>query len=501
MISYYKRTKIVATLGPAITQKIWSLEMLNDPQNKAMVKLAYQKMTEIIESGVNCVRLNFSHGDHNEHLVRIKIARDVAKKLNRYVSVMLDTKGPEIRVGKIKTGKALIKIGTKVTVNTLKPIVGDTQSFYATDSTGKYNMANDVKVGGTILVDDGKLQLSIDAVDKINGIIKTIAKNTHTISDKKRINLPNTAYSIPFLSPQDKDDILFGIKHKVDYIAASFVNNADNIAQIRQVLDDNGGGNIQIISKIESTNAIDNLDQILDATNGVMVARGDLALEIPYYDVPYWEKYIIRKCRYIGKPVIIATQMLDSLEKNIQPTRAEVTDVFFAVERGADATMLSGESANGLFPTFAVQTMREIDVKSELLFDYKRAIEFYFPKAKLVSYAKRIAKKIAKKLLPFGDDAAPSFPYGYVVIFSNDKPIIWTLSNIRPAATIIVVTDDEELLTCFGINYAIQTYYVKDLNQAKTNPQKIALAAIKQYQHNNEAKTLIYCNRKFQTLT
>jgi pyruvate kinase len=287
MISYYKRTKIVATLGPAITQKIWSLEMLNDPQNKAMVKLAYQKMTEIIESGVNCVRLNFSHGDHNEHLVRIKIARDVAKKLNRYVSVMLDTKGPEIRVGKIKTGKALIKIGTKVTVNTLKPIVGDTQSFYATDSTGKYNMANDVKVGGTILVDDGKLQLSIDAVDKINGIIKTIAKNTHTISDKKRINLPNTAYSIPFLSPQDKDDILFGIKHKVDYIAASFVNNADNIAQIRQVLDDNGGGNIQIISKIESTNAIDNLDQILDATNGVMVARGDLALEIPYYDVPY----------------------------------------------------------------------------------------------------------------------------------------------------------------------------------------------------------------------
>jgi pyruvate kinase len=287
MKSYYKRTKIIATLGPAITQKLWSLDMLSDPKNKDMVTLAYAKMQQIIEAGVNCVRLNFSHGTYEEQLVRIKIAREVAAKLKRNVSVMLDTKGPEIRLGKIKDGPAPIKMGSEVTIYTLKEIEGDSNQFYVTDSSGTYNMANDVHDGGIILVDDGKLQLKIKSIDVAQGIIKTIALNNHSVNDKKRINLPNTEYTMPFMSDKDRQDILFGIQNNVDYIAASFVNSAANVQEIREFLDANGGSNIQIISKIESTHAIQNIDQILDATNGVMVARGDLALEIPYYDVPY----------------------------------------------------------------------------------------------------------------------------------------------------------------------------------------------------------------------
>jgi pyruvate kinase len=252
-----------------------------------MIKLAYQRMEGIIKAGVTCVRLNFSHGSHEEQQVRINIAREVAKKLNRNISVMLDTKGPEIRVGQIKDGPLPINKDSKVTIYTKEQIVGDSNKFFVTDSTGTYNMAKDVKVDGVILVDDGKLQLKITAIDVDKGVIETIALNNHSINDKKRINLPNTEYSMPFMSKKDRDDILFGIKNNVDYIAASFVNSKENVKEIRDFLDANGGNQIQIISKIESTHAIRNIDEILDATNGVMVARGDLALEIPFYDVPY----------------------------------------------------------------------------------------------------------------------------------------------------------------------------------------------------------------------
>jgi pyruvate kinase len=195
----------------------------------------------------------------------------------------------------------------------------------------------------------------------------------------------------------------------------------------------------------------------------------------------------------------VATQMLDSLERNIQPTRAEVTDVFFAVDRGADATMLSGESAQGQFPVEAVYIMRQIDKKSELLFDYQRAINWYFPKTNLPKYAKKIAKKIATKCIPYGSHIAPAFPYNFVIIFTNDKATIWTISNIRPAATIIVVTDQLELLACFGINYAIQTHYVKNLNEAKQDFKAVAREAINRFEL-DEQQAIVFIDKKFKTL-
>ncbi len=491
MISYYKRTKIIATLGPAITQKLWDLDMLNNPKNAKSRELAYQRMEDIIKSGVNCVRLNFSHGSHEEQIMRIKIAREVAKKLKRNISIMLDTKGPEIRLGKFESDFVTIQQGDKLIIHTTKEIVGNSKEFYATDSTGKYNMANDVKVGGLILINDGKFQVRVNKVNKKDGLIYCTALNKADISEKKRINLPNATYSMPFMSEKDKKDVQFACDHNLDYIAASFANSKENVEEIRAILKKNKNTHIQIISKIETTHAINNIDQIIDASDGIMVARGDLGLEIPYYDVPYWEKYMIRKCRYVGKPVIVATQMLDSLERNIQPTRAEVTDVFFAVERGADSTMLSGESAQGLFPVRAVSTMAEIDVKSELLFDYNRAFTFYFPKAKLPSKAKTVAKTIAKKLLPYGSDVAPSFPYEFVALFTNDINTIKAVSNIRPAATIVVITDRKDLLTAFGISYAIQTYYVNDLAKAKKEYNKVSKAAVKTFK-SKPGKTIAY---------
>jgi pyruvate kinase len=349
--------------------------MFNDPKNKELVKMAYEKMEEAIKSGANCLRLNFSHGSYEEHGIRVKIARDVAEKLKQNISLMLDTKGPEIRITNVVNGPIPINKGTDLTIYCTKIVDGGHKQFSVSDSTGKYNMAKDVKVGGTILVDDGKLNLRINKVNADTGEIEVTSLNSHAISTNKRINLPNTEYSMPFLSDKDKEDLLFAIKNKFDYVAASFTNTQYDLRMIKDFIKNNGGTNLQVVAKIETSQAIKNIDQIIDEADGIMVARGDLALEIPYYEVPYYQKYIIRKCRFVAKPCIVATQMLDSLEKNIHPTRAEVTDVFFAVERGADATMLSGESAQGLFPIEAITTMHNINIKSELLFDYQRAID------------------------------------------------------------------------------------------------------------------------------
>ncbi len=497
--TYFKRTKIVATLGPSITQKIFTWDQFNDPKNQELVKKAYENMEEIIKAGVNCVRLNFSHGDYEEQLIRIKIVRDVAKKLNRNIAIMLDTKGPEIRVSSYVDKKIEIKADSQVDIYTIKTIAGDAKSFSVTDSTGTYNMANDVKKGSIILVDDGKLELYADEIDPSSGIIRTVALNTHTITNKKRINLPGSNYTLPFLSEKDKKDILFACDNNLDYIATSFTNSKANIDEVREILRKQNNFNIKIIAKIETGNGIENLDDIIEASDGIMVARGDLALEIPYYDVPYWQKQMIRKCRYAGKPCIVATQMLDSLERNIQPTRAEVTDVFFAVERGADATMLSGESAQGQFPINAVETMANIDVKSELLFDYDRAINVYFKKTKFPKYIKQIAKKIANELKPIGEQINPSFKYNFLVLFSDDKQLVRAISNIRPAATIILITSEKELINEFAINYAIQTWYVENLNDAKEKYQQVATKVIRSLNHEN-VKAIAFFNKSFHKL-
>ncbi len=491
--TFDKKTKIIATFGPAITGNLWSLKDLTLTKNKKAVAQAYSNVEQLINAGMSCARLNFSHGTYEEQLLRIKIIRDVAKKLNKHIPIILDTKGPEIRLGKFNS-KVPVPIGTQLEIYTTKDIIGNSKKFSVNATTPNYNMINDIKVGSIILVDDGKLRLLVTKIDKSKNIITAVAQNSHYISERKRINLPDADYTMPFLSEKDKQDIQFACDNKLDIIALSFVNNAANVEAIRDILAKNNSQNIQIISKIETKNAIKNLDKIIDVSDGIMVARGDLSLEIPYWEVPYWEEQIISKTRSQGKLSIVATQMLDSLEHNIQPTRAEVTDVYYAVKLGADATMLSGETANGEFPVNALQTMSNIDVYAESRFNYWNAYIKFLRNKSFPQYAKSIGVKIAKKILPNDKHLGITSKYQSLVIFSDDKLLIKAISNLRPIVPTILVTSEKELLNYYGIYYGIQTYLVNDLNKAKEKYEQV----VKDIFKTSKLKklTLVYMNKK-----
>ena len=469
-----KKTKITATLGPSITGKIFTKKDYENPENREKIEQARKNFSNIFDKGVNVVRFNFSHGDYEEQMIRIHLARSVAKEKGINISLMLDTKGPEIRVYKMAEKETEIKENSNVVISCLKKELGTSTLFSVYDPSGTYNMAKDVKVGDTIFVDDGKLDLRATKVNVEEGIIEAKASNTWIIRENKRINLPNANYSIPFMSEKDRNDIIFAAKNNFDYIAASFINSADNVNDIRKILKENGGENIQIISKIETMNAIKAIDSIIDASDSIMVARGDLGLEIPYYDVPRYEKYIIKACRHKAKSVIVATQMLDSLETKIQPTRAEVTDVFFAVERGADCTMLSGETANGNHPVNAVNVMATINKSSENFFDYERSINVYFSHSPYYETEfGKLARKIANIVAPIRDIENSNFEYSSVVIFDNNKDLALALSNIRCAAPVFLVTDKKEYATRFGLNYGLYVHVVDNLEQAKNNREEI----------------------------
>lgn len=471
-----KKTKIIATLGPSITGKIFTLEQYNNPENKNKILEAKEKLAQAYDAGVNAVRLNFSHGTHEEQSIKIRLAREVAQEKNLNIAFILDTKGPEIRVYNLANDDngVLIENDSTVKILTKEQIVGNNQVFSVYDSTNTYNMAVDVKVGDTIFIDDGKLKLIATEVDVEKGVITAVAKNQHSIKTNKRINLPNANYSIPFMSEKDYKDILFAIENNMDFIAASFVNSAENVNEIRNFLKSKGADHIKIISKIETMSAINAIDEIIDASDSIMIARGDLGLEIPYYQVPYYEKYIIKACRHKAKTVIVATQMLDSLETKTQATRAEVTDVFFAVERGADATMLSGETANGMYPINAINVMATINKSSETIFDYNRSLSVYFSHTKMfnTNFGKQL-QKIAYLIAPKRDIFNESFDYGAIIYFGNSYEEINAISNIRPAASVFVVIDDKSLKNSFALHYAINTIFVDHIENDMLFVEKI----------------------------
>ncbi|MDE7112281.1 MAG: hypothetical protein K2N92_01630, partial [Malacoplasma sp.] len=267
---------------------------------------------------------------------------------------------------------------------------------------------------------------------------------------------------------------IFAIKNNFDYIAASFVNSPRDVREIKKILQENGGEHIQIISKIETMAGVRLLDEIIEESDSVMVARGDLGLEVPYYDVPTLEKYIIKVCRHKGKTVIVATQMLDSLETKIQPTRAEVTDVFFAVERGTDCTMLSGETANGLYPENTVNVMSKINISSENFFDYGRAIDVYFKETPFYEEKEgKLANKVARLVAPKRIIDNQGFHYSSIVVFGDNTRLVEALSNIRCAAPIFFITDKKEYKTRFGLNYGVFVRIVDNIEKAIENKHEI----------------------------
>ena len=338
-----KKTKIVCTMGP-------------NTDNREIMK-------ELALNGMDVARFNFSHGDHAEHRHRLEILESVREELGIPIASLLDTKGPEIRTGKLKDGKKVtLKEGDLYTLTT-EEIVGDETRGYINYA----GLAEDVKPGDRILIDDGLIELHVREVNGTDIVCRI--ENGGELGEKKGVNVPGVRVKLPALTNKDKEDIRFGVDAGFDFVAASFVRNADAIREIREILDEKGS-TMQIIAKIENEEGIENIDSIIEASDGIMVARGDMGVEIPAEKVPHIQKMIIRKCNLACKVVITATQMLDSMIRNPRPTRAEVSDVANAVYEGTDAVMLSGETAMGSYPIEAVRMMSQIAEESEKYLDY-----------------------------------------------------------------------------------------------------------------------------------
>ena len=339
-----RRTKIVCTMGP------------NENDYELLLKLA---------KTMDVARFNFSHGNHEEHLSRLEMLRKARKEVGRPIAALLDTKGPEIRTGVLEGGnKITLQEGDEITLTT-EEVVGTKQKIYINYE----HLHEDVKPGNVILIDDGLIGLEVLSVNGQE--IHCKVTNGGELGERKGVNVPNVPIQLPSITEKDIEDIRFGISEEFDFIAASFVRSADAIRQIRALLDE-AGSQMKIIAKIESQEGLDNLDSIIDEADGIMVARGDLGVEVEARRLPHLQKEIIEKCNFHGKLVITATQMLDSMIRNPRPTRAEVTDVANAVENGTDAVMLSGETANGKYPVEAAETMASIVEYSEQFLDYKQ---------------------------------------------------------------------------------------------------------------------------------
>ena len=335
-----KKTKIVCTIGPASE--------------------SVETLVKLINAGMNVARLNFSHGDFEEHGARIVNIREASKITGKMCAILLDTKGPEIRTNNMKDGIVSLIAGETVRIS-MTEVEGTKDKFSSTYP----ELINDVVVGNHILLDDGLIDLEVTEIDRENNEIVTLIKNSGILKNKKGVNLPGIKTNFPGITQKDTEDIIFGIENDVDFIAASFVRRASDVLAITEILEKHNATHIQIIPKIENQEGLDNIDEILKVSQGLMVARGDLGVEIPTEEVPIAQKMLIKKCNALGKPVITATQMLDSMQRNPRPTRAEAGDVANAIFDGTDAVMLSGETAAGDYPVEAVTTMATIAIRTE----------------------------------------------------------------------------------------------------------------------------------------
>ncbi len=401
-----RKTKIVCTIGPASESE----EMLE----------------KLIKAGMNVARLNFSHGSHEEHAARIKTIREVSKKLGKIVGVLLDTKGPEIRTHKMENDAIELESGQTIDIS-MTEVLGNGERFSITYE----KLIEDVQEGSVILLDDGLIELIVQKIDTSAGIISTYVQNAGTLKNNKGVNVPGVSVQLPGITEKDANDILFGIEQDVDFIAASFVRRSKDVLEIRELLEKNNGSHIQIIPKIENQEGVDNIDEIIQVSDGLMVARGDLGVEIPAEEVPLVQKSLIKKCNDAGKPVITATQMLDSMQRNPRPTRAEASDVANAILDGTDAIMLSGETAAGSYPVEAVQTMDKIAKRTENAVDY-RAHVTKLSKAREVNLTDAIGQAVAHTAINLKVKA--------VIAPTESGHTAKMISKFRPGVPIIAVT-------------------------------------------------------------
>lgn len=412
-----RRTKIICTIGPASEQ--------------------YDKMKELVLAGMNIIRLNFSHGDFEEHGARMENIKKIRKELNLPIAILLDTKGPEIRTKTLGTenGKVELKEGQDFTL-TIEDIVGDTTKVAVTYE----DITKDVEKGTRILIDDGLIELVVKEVTATD-VVCTV-KNGGLLGNKKGINIPEKDISLPAITEKDIADIEFGITQGIDFIAASFVRKAADVLAIKKILEENGAPEVKIISKIECRAAVKNIDEIINVSDGIMVARGDLGVEVPTEDVPVIQKMIIKKCNAVGKPVVTATQMLDSMIRNPRPTRAEATDVANAIYDGTDAIMLSGETANGSYPKEAVTTMAKIAERTESSIDYKAKL-----KDRVINETVSITNAISHATCTTAHDLGAAA----ILTVTKSGHTARMVSKYRPACPIVATTMDEKVMRQLNI--------------------------------------------------
>ena len=421
-----KKTKIVSTLGPAS----------ND----------IETITALAKAGANVFRFNFSHGDHPEHLARMKMVRQVEKDTGLLLGIDLDTKGAEIRTTEQEGGKFTINTGDMIRVSMDDTKKGNKDMIHVTYE-GLYD---DTHVGGHVLIDDGLVDLLIKEKDDSKRELVCEAQNTGVIGSKKGVNAPGVEIRLPGITEKDTDDIKFGLQYGINFITASFARKAQDILDIRKLCEEAGADYVKIFPKIESQEGIDNFEEIIQVADGLMVPRGDMGVEIPAENVPLVQKRMIRRCNVLGKPVITATQMLDSMQENPRPTRAEVSDVANAVFDGTDATMLSGESANGDYPVESVATMSRIDVKAENNLDQFGTETFNFDKSDVTE---TIGSAVA--------NAARDLNIKTIVAATASGYTARMISKYRPHADIVALTFDERTQKGLMINWGVQPYVVE----------------------------------------
>ena len=432
------KTKIVCTIGPASRSE--------------------KVMTEMLKAGMNVARLNFSHGDHASHKEVIETFRRVRDRLGKPAAIMLDTKGPEVRICTFKDGKIMLNTGDTFTLTTAD-VEGDATRVSVTYT----DLPSQLKVGDRVLIDDGRLELTVKELTDTDVVCVVVTGGP--LTNRKGVNIPGVHLDIPYLSERDMADLRFGVENDVDYVAASFVRSADDVIAMRNYLDYYGGHNIRIIAKIENTEGIDNFEEILKQANGIMVARGDMGVEVNYERLPGLQKRFIRRCYQSGKIVITATQMLESMIHNTTPTRAEITDVANAVFDGTSAVMLSGETAMGDHPALVVKVMSRIAAQAE-----KDAFEIGAYRA------------FAARDLDYGDatnaicDAACTtardLHAAAILTVTRSGYTAQHLSKFRPAEPIVAATPDEkaynQLALCWGV-YPIPAIYQPDTNVLVTH--------------------------------
>ncbi|MDT2525362.1 MULTISPECIES: pyruvate kinase [Enterococcus] len=424
-----KKTKIVSTLGPASN--------------------TVETISQLIEAGANVFRFNFSHGDHEEQLARMNMVREAVEKTGKDVGILLDTKGAEIRTTVQDTtdadygraGYIEFNVGDETRIS-MDPEHKGTKEKIAVTYPGLYD---DAHIGGHILFDDGLIDMEIIGKDEANRELVMLVKNAGMLGSRKGVNAPGISINLPGITEKDADDIRFGLDNDINFIAASFVRKAQDVLDIREILEEKNMTHVHIFPKIESQEGIDNIDEIIKVSDGIMIARGDMGVEIAPELVPMVQKRIIKKCNYAGKPVITATQMLESMQENPRPTRAEASDVANAVFDGTDATMLSGESANGKYPVEAVGTMARIDMEAESALSELGSFQINeFDKSNVTE---TIGLSVAR--------AAKNLGVKTIVAATESGHTARMISKYRPDADILAVTFDEHTKRSLMVNWGV----------------------------------------------